>query len=96
MELLVLVGGLLLLDILAMRFGIDSRILDVRDRHAWWPDLMHDTLHDYARWYPATAGPTPLRIRMAHGLRALAAMIEPHAVVIKEGSQNATIGRAGA
>jgi hypothetical protein len=37
MELAVILGGLLLLDVLALRFGVDSRILDVRDRRGWWP-----------------------------------------------------------
>jgi hypothetical protein len=32
MELLVIVIGLVVLDILAMRYGADSRLLDVRDR----------------------------------------------------------------
>jgi hypothetical protein len=32
MELILIVGGLLLLDILAMRFGVDSRIVDRRDQ----------------------------------------------------------------
>ena len=38
MELILIVAGLLLLDILAMRFGVDSRILDVHDdAEVRWP-----------------------------------------------------------
>jgi hypothetical protein len=66
MELILIVGGLLLLDILAMRFGVDSRIVDRRDQRPWWPDLMNGVR------------PRPtLRVRLAHGLRVLAVRIEP-------------------
>jgi len=39
MELIIFVAALLLLDLLAARFGYDSRIVDlnVRDRRPWWP-----------------------------------------------------------
>jgi hypothetical protein len=37
MELIVFVGLLVLLDLLAVRFGHDSRLLDPRDRRGWWP-----------------------------------------------------------
>ena len=70
MELILIVAALLLLDILAMRFGVDSRILDVRD---YQPQLPY-----YA---PLASQPeirrTSLRIRLADGLRALAVRIEP-------------------
>jgi hypothetical protein len=73
MELIVIVGGVLLLDILAMRFGVDSRILDNRD----YPlQAYHEPLviqSDLRR--------TSLRIRVADGLRALAVRIEPAACV---------------
>jgi hypothetical protein len=92
MELLIFIGGLLVLDVLAMRFGVDSRVLDVRDRRGWWPAGIGDALHDSAASHRAqlhheanlerlaslaTIGQPSLRIRMAHGLRALAARIEP-------------------
>ncbi len=75
MELILIVGGLLLLDILAMRFGIDSRILDVRDPPALAPY--------HANWEPPAPdrrqAHQPLRIRLANGLRALAVRIDPAA-----------------
>jgi hypothetical protein len=37
MELILFVGALVLLDVLAFRFGYDSRLLDPRDRRGWWP-----------------------------------------------------------
>jgi hypothetical protein len=37
MELLLIVTLLVVLDIMAMRFGVDSRVLDDRDRRGWWP-----------------------------------------------------------
>jgi len=37
MELILILSGLIALDILAMRFGVDSRLLDGRDRRGWWP-----------------------------------------------------------
>jgi hypothetical protein len=37
MELMVFVAALMLLDLLALRFGYDSRILDPRDMRRWWP-----------------------------------------------------------
>jgi hypothetical protein len=37
MELLVIGAALIMLDLLAMRFGADSRRLDERDRRGWWP-----------------------------------------------------------
>jgi hypothetical protein len=37
MELILFVGALVLLDILAARFGHDSRLLDPRDVRGWWP-----------------------------------------------------------
>jgi len=37
MELILFVGALVLLDVLAARFGYDSRLLDPRDRRGWWP-----------------------------------------------------------
>jgi len=92
MELLVLIGLLLLLDILATRYGVDSRRLDVRDGRSWWPGLTHDSAHDLARWHLvqlhreaqaqrlvslATVARPPVRIRLANGLRALAAVLEP-------------------
>jgi hypothetical protein len=62
MELFLMIGILILLDILAMRFGVDSRILDVRDRRPWWPDLViGDAMHAAARSH----------------LRALPVAIEP-------------------
>ena len=73
MELILIVAALLLLDILAMRFGVDSRILDVRD---------------YQPQMPYAAVPIPLdtsrasvRVRVADRLRALAVRIEPAARV---------------
>ena len=93
MELILIVGGLLLLDILAMRFGVDSRILDVRDRRGWWPaSVSGDAQRDLASTHQAQlhyeanlerlaslaqAGRPALRIRLADGLRALALRLEP-------------------
>jgi hypothetical protein len=93
MELLLLIALLLLLDMLAMRFGVDSRNLDVRDGRGWWPDRMNgEPWHDAARVHQARlfheanverlvgqAAVTrpPLRIRLADGLRALAVLIDP-------------------
>lgn len=93
MELLILIALLLLLDLLAMRFGVDSRRLDPRDNHRWWPDLMngdpwHDTASSHqARLYReahverlavlASIGRPPVRIRLAESLRALAVRIDP-------------------
>jgi hypothetical protein len=93
MELFLMIGGLLLLDILAMRFGVDSRILDVRDRRPWWPDFVNgDGMHDVARSHLAllhdeanvqrlvslaAARRPTIRVRLAHSLRALAVAIEP-------------------
>ncbi len=77
MELILIVAALLLLDILAMRFGVDSRILDVRD---YQPQLAF--VADAVR--PASQSDTPrttLRVRLAGGLRALALRIEPAACV---------------
>jgi hypothetical protein len=37
MELLVIAAALVVLDVLALRFGHDSRVLDERDRRGWWP-----------------------------------------------------------
>ena len=66
MELILIVAGLLLLDILAMRFGVDSRILDV-----------HDDAE--VRWRASlSAAPRPsFRVRVAQGLLTLAERIEP-------------------
>jgi hypothetical protein len=93
MELLVIVIGLVVLDILAMRYGADSRLLDVRDRQGWWPDpLSGDSLDIAIRSRVAdlrleayteqlaglaTAGRPTVRVRLAEGLRTLAARIEP-------------------
>jgi hypothetical protein len=49
MELILFIGALLLLDLLAMRFGVDSRALSLRADRGWWPDppigdLHHDLL----------------------------------------------------
>jgi hypothetical protein len=66
MELILIVGGLLLMDLVAMRFGDDSRIRDDRDE-AHGPRLA--SLAEVRR--------TSLRIRLADGLRALAVRIEP-------------------
>jgi hypothetical protein len=91
MELFIVIGGLLLLDMLAMRFGVDSRALNARDGRPWWPDLTHDYSQDYAGWHLAqlrheahldglaslAVTRMPLRIRMAYGLRKLAVAIEP-------------------
>lgn len=66
MELILIVAGLLLLDILAMRFGVDSRILDVHDEAE-------------LRWRASLSvvRPPSLRVRLAHVLLALAERIEP-------------------
>jgi hypothetical protein len=93
MELILIVSGLVVLDILAMRFGADSRLLDVRDRQGWWPDpRVGDTLNVAIRSRVAdlrleahvahlaglaSAGRPSLRVRLADGLRTLAARIEP-------------------
>jgi hypothetical protein len=93
MELMLILGSLLLLDLLAMRFGVDSRILDVRDRRGWWPaSVTGDAQRDFASTHQAQlhyeanvarlaslaqAGRPALRIRLADGLRALALRIEP-------------------
>jgi hypothetical protein len=93
MELLVILIGLVVLDILAMRFGADSRLLDARDRQGWWPDpLSGDSLNIAIRSRAtdlrlearmeelaslATAGRPTARVRLAHGLRTLAARVEP-------------------
>jgi hypothetical protein len=54
MELILIIGGLLLLDLLSMRFGVDSRVLDARDRRSWWPDLSTgDPLHGFATSHQA-------------------------------------------
>jgi hypothetical protein len=37
MELVGFLALLILLDVLALRFGRDSRLLDPRDRRGWWP-----------------------------------------------------------
>lgn len=37
MELLLIGAALIMLDLLALRFGADSRQLDERDRRGWWP-----------------------------------------------------------
>ena len=77
MELILIVAAVLLLDILAMRFGVDSRILDVRD---YQPQLAY--VADAVR--PARQADVrraSLRVRLAGGLRALAVRIEPAAGV---------------
>jgi len=77
MELILIVAALLLLDLLAMRFGVDSRILDVRD---YQPQLAY--VADAVRPASLSDGPrTSLRVRLADGLRALAVRIEPAAGV---------------
>jgi hypothetical protein len=77
MELILIVAALLLLDILAMRFGVDSRILDVRD---YQPQLAF--VADAVRPASQSGMPrTTLRVRLAGGLRALAVRIEPAARV---------------
>jgi len=93
MELLVVIALLLLLDILAMRYGVDSRHLDPRDNRRWWPDLLNgDPWHDAANVYQtrlfheaqverlaalASVGRPPVRLRLAESLRALAVRIDP-------------------
>ena len=37
MELVLIVVALIVLDLLAARFGVDSRLLDPRDTRRWWP-----------------------------------------------------------
>jgi len=37
MELVLIVVALIVLDLLAARFGVDSRLLDPRDKRGWWP-----------------------------------------------------------
>ena len=57
MELLLLASGLVALDILALLFGADSRVLDPRARHEWWPATpaypSSSGVQDYASWYQA-------------------------------------------
>jgi len=77
MELMLIVGGLLLLDLLAMRFGVDSRLLDARGR----AELLLDGAHVAPPARLSEVTRTPLRVRLAHGLRALAVRIEPAACV---------------
>ncbi len=49
MELILLIGGPLLLDLLAMRYGVDSRALNLRQDRAWWPDTFNgDPQRDFA------------------------------------------------
>jgi hypothetical protein len=72
MELILIVAALLLLDILAMRFGVDSRILDVRD---YQPQMAYVAPVPM----PLDTSRTSLRVRVADGLRALAVRIEPAA-----------------
>jgi len=75
MELILIVAAVLLFDILAMRFGVDSRILDVRDYQRQLPYVLDGArpakLSDIRR--------STLRVRLADGLRALAVRIEPTA-----------------
>ena len=71
MELILIVAALLVLDILAMRFGVDSRILDVRD---YQPQMHYAPVP-----IPLDTGRAPLRVRVADSLRALAVRIEPAA-----------------
>ena len=72
--LILLVVGLLFLDILAMRYGVDSRLLDVRGDGAvradrsWWPSV---------RQAPSARPAPALRVRVAYRLRALAVRIDP-------------------
>jgi hypothetical protein len=93
MELFILIALILILDILAMRFGVDSRMLDARDGRGWWPHLMNgDPWQDAAtshraRLYQeanlerlaglAVVARPPVRLRLADGLRALAVRIDP-------------------
>jgi hypothetical protein len=50
MELILLIAALLLLDLLALRFGVDSRFLDLRDGRGWGPALLTgDPWHDSAQ-----------------------------------------------
>jgi hypothetical protein len=37
MELLLIMAALILLDVLAARYGYDSRVLDPRRHVRWWP-----------------------------------------------------------
>jgi hypothetical protein len=37
MELILFTAALIVVDVLALRFGVDSRVLDERDRRGWWP-----------------------------------------------------------
>jgi len=78
MELILIVAALLLLDILAMRFGVDSRILDVRADQL---QADHESLP-----IPLDSSRTSLRVRVAGGLRALAVRIEPAAGVPSRGA----------
>lgn len=38
MELLLLVAALVVFDVLAARYGFDSRVLNPRDARGWWAD----------------------------------------------------------
>jgi len=78
MELILIVAALLLLDILAMRFGVDSRILDVRD---YQPQMQYAPVP-----IPLDSSRASLRVRLAGGLRALAVRIEPAARVVSRGA----------
>jgi hypothetical protein len=37
MEVALLIAALVILDLLAAKFGYDSRVLDPRDIRGWWP-----------------------------------------------------------
>ena len=78
MELILIVAALLLLDILAMRFGVDSRILDVRD---YQPQMQYAPVP-----IPLDSSRASLRVRLAGGLRALAVRIEPAARLPSRGA----------
>ena len=73
MELILIVVAVLLFDILAMRFGVDSRILDVRD----YQRQLRYVLTEVRPAQPLETRRTTLRVRLADGLRALAVRIEP-------------------
>jgi hypothetical protein len=93
MELIVIIVAFIALDILAMRFGADSRHVDTRDLRGWWPaSLNGDPMHDSIRsrqselHYEANLGRLasvaairrpPTRLRVAHSLRVMAARLEP-------------------
>jgi hypothetical protein len=34
---LLILGSVLVVGLLALRYGVDSRSLDTRDRRVWWP-----------------------------------------------------------